>query len=48
MSAFHPVATKLRTQFYVGFVPTADALLFEEAPFDPTLVTDLLETRAWL
>ena len=24
MSAFHPVATEQRTQFYVGFVPEAD------------------------
>ncbi len=24
MSAFHPIATKQRTQFYVGFVPKAD------------------------
>ena len=24
MSAFHPIATEQRTQFYVGFVPKAD------------------------
>ena len=24
MSAFHPIATKQRTQFYVGFVPKTD------------------------
>jgi hypothetical protein len=24
MSAFHPLATEQRTQFYVGFVPIAD------------------------
>jgi hypothetical protein len=24
MSAFHPIATEQRTQFYVGFVPEAD------------------------
>ena len=24
MSAFHPIATQQRTQFYVGFVPTGD------------------------
>jgi hypothetical protein len=26
MSAFHPIATKQRTQFYVGLVPTGDIL----------------------
>ena len=25
MSAFHPIATEQRTQFYVGFVPQADS-----------------------
>jgi hypothetical protein len=25
MSAFHPIATEQQTQFYVGFVPTADS-----------------------
>ena len=24
MSAFHPIATEQRTQFYVGFVPKGD------------------------
>ena len=24
MSAFHPIATEQRTQFYVGLVPTTD------------------------
>ena len=25
MSAFHPIATEQRTQFYVGFVPSTDS-----------------------
>jgi hypothetical protein len=34
MSAFHPKATEQRTQFYVGFVPTADIRIASKlAPF---------------
>jgi hypothetical protein len=36
MSAFHPMATEQRTQFYVGFVPGADIAQF------------ILAANAWL
>jgi hypothetical protein len=33
MSAFHPIATAQRTQFYVGFVPCVDGSALARAFF---------------